>query len=696
MYDCIILYLEAEAENISTNLKPKPFLETNIGRLAPEIRGLIFTNLLAIPPTYGGRDFRAEQVPIAGQSPISLTTFADLKASCLVVLQTCRQIYVESFPIFYASKSYYLASSQDLATFLKFGQYSQVGPRLFRVDTVTSLCLKDLVVNRPKWTPHIIDYLTSHTSTLSREELEAERTNELDLKLLFANLGEMKSLRKICLCMRVGQERQYLQFLFSIKGLRRGVIDFVDNFHWTIHSQSVLGDVWSLQYTPFPTIFYKKGKNFEPLDFQDVKIQGEVLDIDSRASDLVEDAERWVEVDIGSRNYEERLPQQQHVPVNIPAPVSENQLETPDGEGGGSPTDNGSDHGSEHLQGHLVGEVERTQRENESDLESDEPQEQREGEEDGAQIELEQDQEPGDLQEQPDESDDDSRTKSELVRKPGFQQDLTDGRDHNTQAESDSNRFLGTPQGSPSEDYTSVSTGTVREEGPEDTLAPLQIDGRNTPTVNESNQGLKGSVETPNGRLTDDQGETDHTRIPEIIPEKGNVDDLETWPTEDMQASSGISPHDYRDTQTQTEPVSSKYRNRQRAPAQPNLKPFRKPQDFAKSQSEKRMAANSFHRTTTSPVPQWSLPESSSAPMSQSPDMLLATTDNNPTLKKDRQNLPISHTRRRVPGRVRAAASMFAFLLLYILLYAELENTLCQLLALLLFVLLFFVALWSE
>ncbi len=70
----------------------RPFLETGFGRLAPEIRAIIFTNLLATPPPCGGRDFRLEQESMVTRAPISLLKFVDLKASCLAALQICRQI----------------------------------------------------------------------------------------------------------------------------------------------------------------------------------------------------------------------------------------------------------------------------------------------------------------------------------------------------------------------------------------------------------------------------------------------------------------------------------------------------------------------------------------------------------------------------------------------------------------------------
>ena len=743
MYVCIILYLEAEAESISRNLKTKPFLETNLGRLPPEIRGMIFINLLATPPQYSGRDFRVKQVPTAGQSPLSLTTFVDLRASCFAALQTCRQVYLEAFPIFYASKSYYFANSQDLAIFFKLGRRTRIGLRFFRVDTITSLCLKNLVVNKLKWTPRQVDDLISNVPTFNRATLEAERITELDSKLIFADLEEMKCLRKICLCMCVGQELLYLRFLFGIKGLKRGVIGFVDNHHWTIRSQSVLEDIWSLQYTPFPVGFYRRGKDFEMLDYEVVRIQGEVLDIDSRASDLVEGDERWVEVEIGSRDYEEVLPpppQQQHTSVNVPAPVSETQLGIADGEGDGSPTNEGSIHETEHQQEYLNRDLEGTQTDNESDHESDEPYEQPDGEGDSTQIDSEQDQEPANLRHQPDEDKDGSRTENVLAEESEYAQGLADGQDTNAQAGSNSNKVSGSPQGPANEDRASTSNETETE----NLAAPLRTEDGNTPIISESDQGLENSIDLSGGRATYDQKETDHPRMPETTLEIGNEIVLEYKPTETIQAETELaldfpSPeYGYRDAQTQTEPVNSRYRNaetqtelRERAtevqkesqvataltpknlkpdqdtveqpkgrgrkwgPAQPDLKAFGKPQDSAKSQPEKIFAAKSDSHNKASPAPQRSPQKSIISPLPQKQETFLATTKKTATLRTARKSLPTSHTTLHLHGLIRAAAFMLALFVLYLLFYAELENMLGQILALLLFVLLFFVVLGS-
>lgn len=717
-------------KHVSATFKSRAFLETNLGRLAPEIRQTIYDNLLARPPPYGGRDFRVKQAPLASQLPTSLTTFVDLKASCLPVLQTCRQVYFEAFPIFYASKAYYLANPQDLVKFLELGQYLRGGPQLFRVDTITFLCLKDLTTTRPKWRPQDIDHLMSLVPTLDRARLEAEQHTALEFKLFFEHLEGMKCLRKICFCMRVGQELQYLRFLFGIKGLGRGVVDFVDNSHWTIRSQSVSEDHWSLQYTPFVTGFYRRGKDLEMLDYEVVKIQEEVLDIDSRASDLVNENDRWVEVDIGSRNYEEMLPlvpQRQPVPVNVSTQDLEDQERVSDEEAVESATDEESDHESEPLQGQLDGETNTTQISYELAQDFDEPQAQPDEEEDGTRIYNQQGQESGNLQQQPDEIDD---VLAEIeLRLGSVHLQSPDARDHNAQADYNTNVVLEILQGPSNEARTSVATENVLREGMGDFEASMQVENGPTPTVNQPDQGPEGSAELPEGRFTYNQAETDHPDNLESNPELGDENNLEHQPTEIIQAtpelSLGASSHDYRDAQTQTASVDprnrtfetqmeqrgpargvqrqiemmtvptlkvlrpdhgaierTKARNRVSLPFQPDSKPFRQPQDVAISRPEKSMAAMSFHQTRAS--------------MSQKPKVFVATTANESTLETDHELPQAPGARLHLPRCESALGLMLALSLLYIVVYAGEDSTLEQLLALFLFVFVLIATLGSE
>lgn len=744
MYDSIKGQRKAETKKIFEKLNPEPFLETGLGGLAPEIREMIFINLLGIPPRYSGRDFRVEQAPVVGRPPISLMAFVDLRTSCLAILQTCRQIYLEAFPIFYAGKSYFLANSQDLAIFVEFGGYLKIGPRLFRVDTITSLCLKDLVVNRPKWRPQQIDYLMSRIHTFNREELEAERTDELDSKLVLVDFGEMRSLRKICLCMRVGQEWQYLQFLFNIRGLRRGVIDFVDKFHWTLRSQNISGDDWNLQYTAFPNMFFMRGKDFEYLDYHDVGIQADVLNIDSRVSDLVEGDERWVEVDIGSRNYEESLPERQHARNVLPGHISGNQQGVPGGEDVEPPMDDGSNRGPEYLQGQLDGEEHGTRIENGLDQDSDDLQGQSDGEEDGlqgqpdaegsdTQIHNQQDQDFENIQGQPARTSHGAISDNQLDQESDYPPNLAEDNDLNAQTGSNTNQEPETLQGPPNEDYAGASTEPVPKEESKDLQGPFNTEHRNASIATEHNQELEPSVESVGRRIAYVQVEVDLPQIP-AIGSGGNKNDVEAQPREEMQAtnvlSSELENENDRNVHTQTEPVHSKNRNaetqtelgesakqlqpetqitigpirkvampdqravflskarnRQRMPTQSKLKSV---------QPKKNVAVVSLHKTRNSPVSQQSLEKPSASSTPEKPETPLATVDNKFTPKVEHQSLPTSLAKRCLHGCIRAAALILSLHLFYVAVYAKLENMLGQLLALILSIPLFFLALSSE
>ena len=324
----------------------------------------------------------------------------------------------------------------------------------------------------------------------------------------------------------------------------------------------------------------------------------------------------------------------------------------------------------------------------------------------------------------------------------GHPQGLEDGRHHHAQTEPNM-RTVPDPQESANEYRASISVGTVRNDGMENLGAPLHIEDSNDPTASEPNKGTEDSRKIPESRVKDGQGRTDHSRILETTPEMSNEDHLEYQPTETIQAATQhalrFPSPDYRDAQTQTEPVESKcrnaetrtglrepakelqketliataptlkfsrpdqgaveqpkVRNRKRVPVQPNLRAFGKPQDFIKSQAEKKIATKSLSHTDASPIPQRSLPKSSTSPLSQKPEMLLAITKNKATLQTARESLPIRHTTLHFHTLIRVAAFMLASFLLYLLFYAELENMLGQILALLLFVLLSFVALCSD
>ena len=655
MYDRIIHHLQAEKEKTPQKVELKPFLKTGLGGLAPEVREMIFTNLLATPPPYGGRDFRAQQDPIVGRFPTSLKTFVDLKASYLPVLQTCRQVYLEAFPIFYSRKSYYLTNSVHLATFLKFDGYRQVGPERFRFDAITSLCLGNIVVNKPMWNPQSIDRLMARFPGLDRVALEAEQSTKLDSKLWIADLGKMDSLRKICLCMRVGDEWEYLRFLFQISGLGRGVIDFVDNVHWIIHSQNSIGDDWNLQYSAFPNEFYKRGKHFEELSFHDVEIQGEVLNIESRASDLVQGDERWVEVEIGLRNYEDRPPVRQRGPDVTQNQATDNQQELPGRENVDAPEDDGSGLGSEDLLGPMDSDEDSTSTDNEPDQGSD------------------------DLEGQP-------IVENAREETSDYPQNWVNGDNHNPQAESGTSQQAGILHDPSNETYIGGSAEALPEEEPEERhglLSPV------TPTVAAANQRLEALVASPDDNLAYVQQQTDSHQIATMTPDGGNSDDLENRPGDETEAMTQLPSYQNRtDTRMQTEPAASKYRNIQirtepgvfaedsqsETQTATTLKPDQGPGYQTKVRDGPRVSSEGFQASTNSQLRN---------------DLAIKSL-------QERQILPSSRKKRYLHGFVRAAALIFALSLLYVVLYAKMKNTLIQLLALLLFVPMFFIAHWSE
>lgn len=667
MYNRIIHQLQVEKENTLKNLGLKPFLETGLGGLASEVREMILINLLATPPPYGGREFRAQQTPMIGQPPTSLKTFVDLKASYLPVLQTCRQVYLEAFAIFYSGRSYYLANSEDLATFAKFGGYQQVGPKRFRFDTITSLCLKSVLANTPRWNSQQIDHLMSQVPSLNRGTLEAERSTKLDARLCITDFGEMKSLRKICLCMRVGQEWEYLEFLFNMRGFQRGVIDFVDNFHWTMHSQNATGDDWNLQYAAICNMFYRKGKHFEELSYSDVAIQGEVLNIDSRASDLVEGDERWVEVDIGSRNYEEEELEYQRIRDIILNQASESQQGLPDGGDIDVPTE---DLESEDLHGQIDWDDDGTPTDDESNQESD------------------------DLQGQPLVGTDGEEVDDEPDWESAYSQNRVDDDGHNPQAESGTNQEPDTLHEPSNETYVDSSAETMSEQESEERQVLLNL---GTPTAAQSNRRPEDHVELVEKNVAYVQEQADSPQTAAMVPEGANRGDLDARPGEETEAITGfysdMQYQNQRDNQTQTEPAASRYRNVQ---TQTEAGVFAED-----SQSVNQIATTSIRKILT--------PDQGAGYQQKVQSGLRVVSKNfqdsaNSQLHdgfatkslQERHILPISCTERHLHGYVRAAALILALSLLYMVLYGKLESTLGQLLALLLFVLMFLVALWSD
>ena len=270
---------------------PRPFHRTRFGRLPPEIREKIFIELLADPPSYAGRHTLS---PEPTKSRAAAKRFVHIKESWYHVTQTCRQIYLESQPIFFAAKAYYLENTQDLARFLDPSNL-----RFLRCDTITALCLKDLMKEELCFTKEQVDDLL----TRMNEQLNSDRrpywesmTRKTFDHEACNHVKQLKNLRKVGLCMRVGEEMLYLNLIYFLSGMRKGLVEFIDASRWLIRPQSP-EDPWSIQYACFGHGSFL-GKDDQIIPYDRVCIEKEVTDIDSRAPGLQEGDERYIEAEI--------------------------------------------------------------------------------------------------------------------------------------------------------------------------------------------------------------------------------------------------------------------------------------------------------------------------------------------------------------------------------------------------------------
>lgn len=274
----------------------KPFQQTRLGRLPPELREQIFLELLAIPPLYGGHDFSIDSSRRTITSKAS-QKFVHIKASWYHVTRTCRQIYLEAHPLFFASKAYYLANAEDVRLFLK-NMYQRPS---FRYDTITTLCLKDLIESSARYSKEKIDELLSHPTyfiarVYTRQELEAQTSIRIEGSV-FIPLRRLKNLKTVGLCFAVGEEMEYVDFLFGLTGLKRGLVEFLDAQHWMIRPQDA-EDVWRTQYAGFFNSSWGLNENGEIIPFDLFLNERDTADIDSRAPGLQEGDKRYVEVQI--------------------------------------------------------------------------------------------------------------------------------------------------------------------------------------------------------------------------------------------------------------------------------------------------------------------------------------------------------------------------------------------------------------
>ena len=206
---------------------PKPFLETTLGRLPPEVRAVIFKDVLTVGTLSPLKD--GISVPMV-KSRSQVTERPAGPASCLALLQTCRQIYHETSCLFYTLNTLHFSKPKDLLSFLR-----HLGTE--RCGELISLHLDEMTVQMPR-------YIRDHLELCrSRGESEAalrwiasllyDEIHE-DVKEAMQLLNKRGNLRKIYLDMRPSQAPRYIAFFARLPFVRKREIKFASPARWSV------------------------------------------------------------------------------------------------------------------------------------------------------------------------------------------------------------------------------------------------------------------------------------------------------------------------------------------------------------------------------------------------------------------------------------------------------------------------------
>ena len=212
----------------------KPFLETAFGKLPPEIRADIFKDVLtvgSITPLKDGISVPIIRTKQDRGSRTNLQIGPAGPASCLALLQTCRQIYHESSLLFYIINPVYLSNPQDMLLFLR-----SLGP--VRCDELRSLHLEDILVQMPMFSPRYLDRLRAQgpfsEDAIARFATRRDDRIHRDVKEALQLLNKRGNLRKIYLDMRPSQTLEYINFCTQIPGFKNREIVFESPTRWSV------------------------------------------------------------------------------------------------------------------------------------------------------------------------------------------------------------------------------------------------------------------------------------------------------------------------------------------------------------------------------------------------------------------------------------------------------------------------------
>ena len=206
---------------------PKPFLETTLGRLPPEVRATIFEDVLTVGTLSPLKD--GISVPMV-KSRSQVTESPAGPASCLALLQTCRQIYHETSCLFYTLNTLHFSKPQDLLSFLR-----NLGTE--RCGELMSLHLDDMTEQMPRYIRNNLELFRSlGESEISLTWMASLLYDEIheDFKEAMQLLNKRGNLRKIYLDMRRTQALKYIAFFAKLPFIRNREIKFASPARWFV------------------------------------------------------------------------------------------------------------------------------------------------------------------------------------------------------------------------------------------------------------------------------------------------------------------------------------------------------------------------------------------------------------------------------------------------------------------------------
>ncbi|KAL6714704.1 hypothetical protein ACLMJK_008129 [Lecanora helva] len=231
-----------KTSTISCNMKkpitPQPFLDTNFGRVPPEVRAVIWGHVFVAPEPWvlvRYPDSRHQSPPTQMEVGPANSTDDSSDPSFLRridILRTCRTIYQEGRHVLYSKNSFYFQSGSDCSKFLVSIGHEYVGK-------LKSLQFAGLVYYK-SLTKEKVDELFPEERFSSDYRA---RILKLPRPYLYEDTEEAARLLRKCegltnvsLWMQVGEEEAIIDFLRHIRWWKT-YVDFIDSFHWKLRPE---------------------------------------------------------------------------------------------------------------------------------------------------------------------------------------------------------------------------------------------------------------------------------------------------------------------------------------------------------------------------------------------------------------------------------------------------------------------------